>query len=60
MNTLQVHRAAFRFLCVRVLKCGWFDEEIPAPKKRLLPNTVMTAEQITRENGVANAINNRG
>ena len=47
-NTLQVNRAALRFLYVRVLKRGWFDEEIPAPKKRPLPITVMTAEQITR------------
>ena len=28
-NTLQVNRAALRFLYVRVLKRGWFDEEIP-------------------------------
>jgi integrase/recombinase XerD len=47
LNTLQVNRAALRFLYVRVLKRGWFDEEIPAPKKRPLPITVMTAEQIT-------------
>jgi integrase/recombinase XerD len=47
-NTLQVVRAALRFLYVRVLKRGWFDEEIPAPKRRPLPITVLTAEQITR------------
>src|SRR6516225_3757368 len=46
-NTLQVNRAALRFLYVRVLKRGWFDE-IPAPKRRPLPITVLTAQQITR------------
>lgn len=46
-NTLQVVRAALRFLYVRVLKRGWFDEDIPAPKRRPLPITVLTAEQIT-------------
>jgi len=47
-NTLQVVRAALRFLYVRVLKRGWFDEEIPACKRHPLPITVLTAEQITR------------
>lgn len=47
-NTLQVVRAALRFLYVRVLKRGWFDEEIPASKHRPLPITVLTVEQITR------------
>jgi len=46
-NTVQVNRAALRFLYVRVLKRGWFDE-IPAPKRRPLPITVLTAQQITR------------
>jgi len=47
-NTLQVNRAALRFLYVRVLKRGWFDEDIPAPKRKPLPITVLSAEQITR------------
>ena len=47
-STLQVNRGALKFLYVRVLKRGWFDEEIAAPKKRPLPITVLTAEQITR------------
>src|SRR5215469_13227619 len=46
-NTLQVNRAALRFLYVRVLKRAWFDE-IPAPKRHPLPITVLTPEQITR------------
>jgi len=47
-NTLQVNRAALRFLYVRVLKRDWFDEDIPTPKRKPLPITVLSAEQITR------------
>jgi integrase/recombinase XerD len=47
-STLQVNRGALKFLYVRVLKQGWFDEEIAAPKKRPQAITVLSAEQITR------------
>jgi hypothetical protein len=33
-STLQVNRAALRFLYVKVLQQPWFDEEIAKPKKR--------------------------
>ena len=46
-STLQVNRGALKFLYVRVLKQGWFDEEIAAPKKRPQAITVLSAEQIT-------------
>jgi site-specific recombinase XerD len=47
-STLQVNRGALKFLYVRVLKQGWFDEEIAAPKKRPQLITVLSAEQLTR------------
>jgi site-specific recombinase XerD len=47
-STLQVNRAALKFLYVRVLKQRWFDEEIAAPKKRPQLPTVLSTEDITR------------
>lgn len=47
-TTIQVNRAALKFLYVRVLKQSWFDEEIPAPKKRPIAITVLSQDQITR------------
>ena len=47
-TTIQVNRAALKFLYVRVLKQSWFDEEIPAPKKRPISITVLSQDQITR------------
>ena len=46
--TLQINRAALRFLYVRVLKQKWFEEEIPPPKRRPYLPTVLSAEEITR------------
>ena len=46
-NTIEVYRAAFKFLYVRVLKQAWFEEAIPAPKKRRKLPTVLTAQDIT-------------
>src|SRR5688500_4257691 len=46
--TLQINRAALRFLYVRVLKQKWFEEEIPIPKRRPYLPTVLSAEEITR------------
>jgi site-specific recombinase XerD len=47
-STLQVNRAALRFLYVRVLKQNRFEEEIPVPKRRPYLPTVLSAEEITR------------
>ena len=47
-STLQVNRAALRFLYVKVLKQTWFEEEIPVPKRRPYLPTVLSAEEITR------------
>ena len=47
-STLQVNRAALRFLYVRVLKQDWFEEEIPVPRRRPYLPTVLSAEEITR------------
>lgn len=47
-STLQVNRGALKFLYVRVLKQSWFDEEIAAPKRRLILPTVMSPEEIAR------------
>jgi integrase/recombinase XerD len=47
-GTLQVNRGALKFLYLRVLKQGWFDEEIAAPKRRLRLPTVLSPEEITR------------
>lgn len=46
-STLQVNRAALRFLYVRVLKQKWFEEEIPVPRRRPYLPTVLSAEEIT-------------
>src|SRR5260370_522551 len=45
-STLQVNRGALKFLYARVLKQGWFDEEIPAPKKLPHPITALTPTHI--------------
>jgi integrase/recombinase XerD len=47
-STLQVNRAALKFLYVKVLKQPWFDEEIAQPKKRPQLPTVLSQEEITR------------
>jgi integrase/recombinase XerD len=47
-NTIQVHRAALKFVYVKTLKQRWFDEEVARPKKRPHLPTVLSAEQITR------------
>jgi site-specific recombinase XerD len=47
-GTVQVNRGALKFLYVKVLKQSWFDEEIPAPKRRPRLPTVMSSEEITR------------
>jgi integrase/recombinase XerD len=44
-TTLQVHRAALRFLYSTTLKQSWFDEAIPLPKRiRKLPEVISACE----------------
>jgi site-specific recombinase XerD len=47
-STLQINRAALRFLYVKTLKQKWFEEEIPPPRRRPYLPTVLSAEEITR------------
>lgn len=47
-STLQINRAALRFLYVKTLKQKWFEEEVPPPKRRPHLPTVLSAEEITR------------
>ena len=44
-TTLQVHRAALRFLYVTTLKQSWFDDVIPWPKRiRALPDVIAACD----------------
>jgi integrase/recombinase XerD len=54
-STVQVNRAALRFVYVCTLKQKWFDEQIPYPKRRhTLPGT-LSADEVTRMlNGTRN------
>jgi integrase/recombinase XerD len=47
-STVQVNRAALKFLYVQVLKQSWFHQEIAASKKRLRLPTVLSPGEITR------------
>jgi integrase/recombinase XerD len=47
-STLQINRAALRFLYVKTLKQKWFEEEVPPPKRRPYLPTVLSGEEITR------------
>ena len=47
-STLQVNRAALKFLYVKTLKQRWFDDEIPYPKKQVRLPHVLSTEDITR------------
>jgi integrase/recombinase XerD len=47
-NTIQVHRAALKFVYVKTLKQQWFDEEVALPKKRPHLPTVLSPEEIVR------------
>jgi integrase/recombinase XerD len=59
-STLQVNRAALRFLSVRVLKQGWFEEEIPVPKRHPYLPTVLSAEEIDSERMVLHIREGKG
>ena len=47
-STLQVSRAAMKFLYVKTLKQRWFDDEIPYPKKQIRLPDVISADDISR------------
>ena len=47
-STVQVHRAALKFLFVRTLNQPWFDERVARTRKRPRIPTVLSAEEITR------------
>jgi integrase/recombinase XerD len=47
-STVQIHRAALKFLYVKTLRQPWFDECIPRARKRQRLPAVLSAEEITR------------
>ena len=47
-NTVQIHRAALRFLFVKTLGRQWFDEQVARTRRRPGLPTVLSAEEITR------------
>jgi integrase/recombinase XerD len=47
-STVQVHRAALRFLYVKTLNQPWFDERVARTRKRCQLPTVLSAGEITR------------
>ena len=47
-STVQIHRAALKFLYVKTLHRAWFDERIPRARKRQRLPAVLSAEEITR------------
>jgi len=47
-STVQVHRAALRFLYVKTLNQPWFDERVARTRKRIKLPTVLSAAEITR------------
>jgi site-specific recombinase XerD len=47
-STVQIHRAALKFLYVKTLHRPWFDERIPRARKRQRLPAVLSAEEVTR------------
>jgi integrase/recombinase XerD len=47
-STVQIYRAALKFLYVKTLHQPWFDERIPRARKRQRLPAVLSAEEITR------------
>jgi site-specific recombinase XerD len=47
-NTVQIHRAALRFLYVKTLGRQWFDEQVARIRRHPVLPTVLSAEEITR------------
>jgi site-specific recombinase XerD len=46
-STVQIHRAALKFLYVKTLHLPWFDERIPRARNRQRLPAVLSAEEIT-------------
>jgi site-specific recombinase XerD len=47
-NTVQVHRAALKFLYVKTLNQPWFDERVARTRRRPKLPSVLSAAEITR------------
>jgi integrase/recombinase XerD len=47
-STVEIHRAALKFLYVKTLHRTWFDESIPRGRKRQRLPAVLSAEEVTR------------
>ena len=47
-STVEIHRAALKFLYVKTLHRAWFDESIPRARKRQRLPAVLSAEEVTR------------
>lgn len=47
-NTVQIYRAALRFLYVKTLNRSWFDERVARTKRPWKLPTVLSADEITR------------
>jgi site-specific recombinase XerD len=47
-NTVQVYRAALRFLYVKTLNRSWFDERVARTKRHWKLPTVLSPDEITR------------
>src|SRR4029077_16864719 len=47
-NTLQVYRAALKFLYVKTLRRPWFDELVPRTRRLPKLPPILSAEEITR------------
>jgi integrase/recombinase XerD len=47
-NTVQVHRAALKFLFVKTLDQPWFDERVARTRRRPKLPSILSAEEITR------------
>jgi integrase/recombinase XerD len=46
-STVQIHRAALRFLYVKTLQRPWFEEQVARTKRHRKLPTVLSAEEIT-------------
>jgi site-specific recombinase XerD len=47
-STVEIHRAALKFLYVKTLHRAWFDESIPRARKRQRLPAILSAEEVTR------------
>ena len=50
-NTVQVYRAALKFLYVKTLRRPWFDELVARIRRRPKLPPILSAEEITRIGG---------